>query len=178
MKRLLPLAVLCITAIFALSSLASGQTPTPTARAYTNKVTAKTTPTRDRTRPYSFRTTGKIVPPSNACPPKTDPGPGASNCAPPQCPPGTTNPAYCVAQGPAQFCTGKVSVRFKRGANTISVRRVNVRSDCTYRSRVRFADKKRQLTKGKLNVTVRFLGNPSLYPRSATKQYVYTGRRR
>ena len=115
-----------------------------------------------------FRTTGKIVPPSRACPPQDPrtPGPGASNCAPPQCPPGTSNPSYCAPKGSKKFCQGNVRVTFKKKKKTtISKKNAKVRPDCSYKSFVTM--KKGAVKPGRLKVTVRFLGNPHLFPKSA-----------
>jgi hypothetical protein len=62
----------------------------------------------------------------------------------------------------ARGCNGVVSVQVKRGSNTISTRRTNLRSDCTYASTVVFADRGRLPRTGTLKVTARFLGNPAL----------------
>ena len=63
----------------------------------------------------------------------------------------------------ARGCLGRVSVQIKRGANTISTRRTNVRRDCTFASTVVFSDRRRLPRRGgTLKVTARFLGNPAL----------------
>lgn len=73
-------------------------------------------------------------------------------------------------------CIGTVSVQIKRGSNTISTRRAEVRSDCRYSSSVTFDDRER-LGRGskRLKVTVRFLGNPRLNRVTGTPRYVRIG---
>lgn len=180
MKRLLTMAVLCGLAVLSFSSLASSQeAPVPSARAYTNKVSLKVTPKRDTTRAYKFMARGTVTPPSNPCGEGQIPGKGAENCRPPVCPPGSqSNSPYCAAQSTATMCKGgKVAIRYKRGANTLSLRRATLNSKCQFKRSVKFADKNRQLVRGKLKVTARFLGTPSLFPRSAKRRFVYTGQR-
>lgn len=65
-----------------------------------------------------------------------------------------------AAQGCAE---GFVSVQVKRGARTISTRRVGLKADCGFSSTVTFARRLR----GRLTMTVRFLGNAALLPRTA-----------
>lgn len=59
---------------------------------------------------------------------------------------------------------GFVSVQFKRRTQTLSTRRAQVRPDCTYRSTVSFASRKRFGRSRTLRVQVRFLGNQILEP--------------
>ena len=66
---------------------------------------------------------------------------------------------------------GLVSVQVKRGARTISPRRVGLKPDCGFSSTVSFARRLR----GRLTVTVRFLGNAALVPRSARPVVVRAG---
>jgi hypothetical protein len=76
----------------------------------------------------------------------------------------TTRGSVALPTGvaPATACTGgKVSVVIKRGSKTVSSRKTTLRSDCTFRSSVRFS-RKRTDVRGRLKVTVRFLGNATL----------------
>ena len=68
-------------------------------------------------------------------------------------------------------CAGKISVQIKRGKKTVSTRRVKLRANCTYLSRVTFTSK-RLKGRGRLKVTVRFLGNSRLLPKTAKPVYV------
>ncbi len=61
---------------------------------------------------------------------------------------------------------GRVSVQWKRGARTISTRRITLKSDCTYKIQVTFRVKRR-LGSGRLTARVRFLGNARFKPASA-----------
>jgi hypothetical protein len=72
-------------------------------------------------------------------------------------------------------CAGQVSVQFKRGTKTISARRRNVRSDCSWRSSVTFARRSRVGRSGRLKVMVRFLGNDVLAPAQARTFRVRAG---
>jgi amidase len=69
----------------------------------------------------------------------------------------------------AAACGGVVAVQIKRGTRTLSVRRAAVRSDCTFRSSVRF---KRGSGARRLRVLVRFEGSGALLPRSAPAKAV------
>lgn len=111
------------------------------ARVNPRGISATTSPKRDRTLPFRFRTTGRVLLPA-----------------------GVPRSAACF---------GVVSVQIKRGSNTVSTRRAEVRSDCTFSSTVAFADRRR-LGKGsaRLKVTVRFLGNPRLNRVTSTPQFV------
>ncbi len=74
-----------------------------------------------------------------------------------------------TAVTPAQGCRGTVTVQIKAGRKTVSTRRVKLRSDCTYRSRVTFRVKQR-LRPRTLRRSVRFGGNSVMAPRSAKRQ--------
>jgi len=103
-----------------------------------SRVTSATTPGRDRVRPHTFVTKGKVVP-----------------------------PAECAAGPKAVVCTGVVTVRVKRtGPFTISSRRARLRPDCTYRSQVTFRVAGR-LGSGSLRVHAAFEGNRLLAPANA-----------
>jgi len=76
---------------------------------------------------------------------------------------------------PATSCQGgRVSVQIKRGTRTLSTRRVNLRSNCTFSTSVSFA-RARRLARGTLKVTARFLGNAVLLPRAAPSRTVRAG---
>jgi proline racemase len=169
-----------------VTSLANGQAPA--LRAATKAFTAKTTPKRDRTRPYTFTTKGKVTPPPTcaagvtptfggdclplACPPgATTPTYCVGTVT---CPPGVTDPQYCTPVPASALCTGKVKVTFKKSGTTISSRLATVQSDCTYTSRVSFKVRSRQ-RRGTLQVSVRFQGNSFLLPKSAPLQTVRAG---
>lgn len=64
-------------------------------------------------------------------------------------------------------CNGKVSVQIKRGASTISTRRVSLGTTCSYSSTVSFANRRRFGTASRLKFTARYLGNSLVSPASA-----------
>ena len=165
MKRFLFPAALVVAGVGVFAGQGDAQTPTPeTPRASVEGITAKTTPRRDRRRPFSFVTTGKIVPPERFCAPNVSPvGTGATNCIPLLCPPGITDGAYCFAPPRGRICSGFVAIRFQKVRTTISSRNVQVRPDCTFRSRVTFRTLLR-VRRGRLNVRARFQGNELLKP--------------
>jgi hypothetical protein len=63
----------------------------------------------------------------------------------------------------AAGCTGQVEVQIERGADTISLRTANLRSNCSYREGLRFSDT-RSFGGGSLRVRVHFTGNAVLLP--------------
>jgi hypothetical protein len=71
-----------------------------------------------------------------------------------------------------QGCKGKVAVTFKAGKKTISTRRVSLKKNCTYKSKVTFEIPSRLA--GKLQVVVRFAGNAVLTAKSAKRGSVTT----
>jgi len=71
----------------------------------------------------------------------------------------------------AAGCKGRISVQVKRGAVTISTRRASLTRNCTYSSRVAFANKRRFGTAAKLKFTVRFLGNARVSPAIAPARF-------
>ncbi len=71
----------------------------------------------------------------------------------------------------AAGCKGRISVQVKRGAVTISTRRPSLTSNCTYSSRVTFANKRRFGTAAKLKFTVRFRGNARISPAIAPVRF-------
>jgi hypothetical protein len=139
------------------------------------QVTATTTPRRDRFRPYTFTTRGSVIPPSTYCAPGVDPRPGAGNCIPILCPPGATDPRYCLLPSrSAIICAGIVTVRFQKGSATISARNVFLRPDCTYASRVSFRTRART-RRGAFKVKALFQGNLVLNPKNSSTQTVLAG---
>jgi hypothetical protein len=107
-------------------------------------MSATTTPGRDRTAPWTFRTRGRVA-----------------------------LPAGVTA---AQACgSGVVSVQIKRGANTVSTRRVLLTRSCGYSTSVRFDDRQRIGRSGRLRVTARFLGNARLTRATARTRIVRAG---
>ena len=172
MRAFLAVTLLSLAGVLAITTFANGQT-TLVVRVLPVQVTANTTPARDRTRPYTFTTTGRVVPPA-ACVPGVGPM-AAANCLPPICRSGTPGGAiYCVPTPGLLACSGKVSVRFRKVTTTISVRVVDVRPDCTYRSRVSFRLRSRE-RRGLLRVQTRFEGNLVLLARRSSRQTVRAG---
>ena len=106
------------------------------------RLSARTTPGRDRRAPYRFTTTGRL-----------------------------TLPAGVTA---AQACRGTVTVQIKAGRKTVSSRRVKLRPDCTYRSRVTFRNPQR-LRPRTLRRIVRFGGNSVVNATRATRQTLRVG---
>ncbi|HVF77264.1 MAG TPA: hypothetical protein VNA28_03115 [Solirubrobacteraceae bacterium] len=172
MKRLLTLAALSLAAVPLLSSPAVAQTSTAI-RGATEKVTATTTPARDRSRPYVFTTRGRIVPPAGHCAFGVLPT-AEANCLPIVCPPGATAAQYCQLPGPSAFCRGDVTIRYQKFGTTISSRVFELRPDCTYRGSVTFKSRLRTRI-GRLTVMVRFQGNQLLRPRASSTQDVRAG---
>ena len=172
MKRLLMLAALSPAAVLMFASPGTAQAPGD--RAFTDRVTLSVTPTRDRTRPYTFRARGRIVPPGRFCNFGQRPIRGAGNCVPIVCPPGARDASYCVRPGLGVICSGKVAVRYQKLGTTISNRLATVRSDCSYRQRVTFRTRLR-LRRGSFTVRARFQGNAVLLPRNAPIRRVRAG---
>jgi hypothetical protein len=73
--------------------------------------------------------------------------------------------------------SGRVSVRVRVRGRTISSRRARLRSDCTFRSRVRFRAGRR-LGRGRLRFVVRFGGNDAVAPVRARSRVVRVRLRR
>ncbi len=155
--------------------VAQGQSSGTDQRITPRQVTAKTTPSHNRRFPYRYTTQGRLVPGrsgSGVCAPKST----SVYCVPGnQC---NTSASYCIPVGPpANSCRGRVAVRFKAGNNTISVRRVKVRGNCTYMSRVTFRNFRRlRPGHGRLRVSVEFLGNGVQKRRGGPVQFVRYGR--
>ena len=72
----------------------------------------------------------------------------------------------------ADACRGSVTVRFKAGGRTISLRRARVRPSCAFRSRVTFSVRRRFAGRSRLRVRVRFAGNAALRPARARQRAV------
>lgn len=72
---------------------------------------------------------------------------------------------------PGLGCKGTVAVQFKAGKKTISTRRVKLRSNCSYRSRVTFR-LPRRLNPRTLRVFVRFAGNDVIAAKNAARRSV------
>jgi hypothetical protein len=173
-KRLLVVTgLLSLAAILLIPSAGSAQsTLVQIVRTNPRQVTLTVRPRRDRTRPYTFTSTGRIVPPRRYCTPTENPF--TTGCVPIFCPPGVTDVRYCLLPGLGVLCTGTVTVRFQKRSTTISSRVVSVRPDCTYRSRVTFHT--RLFTRvGTLRVQARFGGNAVLLPRRSPKRTVRAG---
>lgn len=147
--RRIAVLLAALVALLVIAAPALSATDTRTAPA---GLSAKTTPGRDRTKPFTFTTIGKLRKP---------PSPVIT------CPPGAAPPSpYCTPASNAQQCSGKVAVQFKAGAKTISTRRVPVTSACAYKSKVTFSIASRLHPKT-LKVVVRFLGNDVFKPKAA-----------
>jgi Ca2+-binding RTX toxin-like protein len=72
---------------------------------------------------------------------------------------------------PAAGCKGTVAVSFKAGRKTISTRRVELGSNCTYSSKVTFR-LPRRLSPRTLSVVAVFAGNDVLLPKTAARHTV------
>lgn len=166
MKRLLVLTSLSLAAVFGVVSFAEGQIFIT--RVSPQSFTSSTSPHRDRTRPYTFTTSGKLTPPP-ACTTI-----GATGCVPLVCPRGTTLAKYCTTVPTSLLCIGAVTVQIKKRFTTISSRTARVQPDCTYRSRVSFRTHSRT-RHGLLRVLVRFQGNIFLLPAHTPVRTVIAG---
>ena len=174
MKRLLALTVALPLAAVLFIPSAGAQSPTPSVtRANPVRVTLTVTPRRDRRSPFTYTSTGRVVPPSPYCKPGQDPQAGRG-CIPILCPPGATTTTYCLFPGARVICSGTVTVRFQKRLTTISSRRVGLRPDCTYRSRVSF-DLRLSTRRGVFTVRARFSGNVLLNPRNSATRTVRAG---
>ena len=108
-------------------------------------LTVKVSPSRDRTRPYRFTTSGTMTPA------------GAFTAA-----------AFCgkgIVQVQVKTATLKV----------VSTRKVSLRKDCTYRSTVSFGNRKRLGRSGRLRFQVKFLGNDRVRPKTAAVKTARAG---
>lgn len=113
-------------------------------RVKAKKLTATTTPKRDRTSPYTFTTTGKLTLPTG------------------------------IARENGCTKVSVVAVTIKHGSKTVSNRRVKLKGNCTYSSKVTLK-KSKSLGGGGLTVKVRFGGNALLLPLSANTQGIKVG---
>ena len=174
MKRLLVMTVvLPLAAVLLIPAPAGAQGTIPSIiRAAPLELTLSVTPRRDRTRPYTFTSTGRLRPPPRLCVPGENPFTG--RCVPIVCPPGVTDVRYCLFPGPGVVCNGSITVRYQKRTTTISSRIVALRPDCTYRSRVTF--RLRLITRiGTFRVRARFSGNALLLPRRSVARLVRAG---
>lgn len=178
MKRLLALvlvAALPMTVALVVPASSGAQaTLISITRANPRQVTISTTPRRDRTRPYTFRTSGRVIPPTRFCNPGEVPGNGAATCVQVLCPPGQTDIRYCLIPGAGVICTGQVTVRVQKNSTTISSRIVNLSRRCTYRSQVTFSTLLPTRV-GNLSFRARFGGNAVMLPRNSRTITVRAG---
>ena len=134
--------------LLAIATDTSGQTATAVrvtdVGLFAARLSSKLSPARDRTRPWRFRLTGRVVLP------------------------GTVAPALGCGDG-------VVSVQVKAGTRTVSTRRVEIRSNCSYSSTVTFRDRSRLRTARSLRFLARFTGNGVVAAARATTR---TGRLR
>jgi hypothetical protein len=145
-KRVLIPAVLCLTGAVMLSSLATGQAAT---KVLPSKVTLKATPKKDLKRPYVFKLSGALTPPT---------------ATPLVCKAGVTNPIYCTKATRAQMCSGKVRVMIKRGKKTLAKKNITLKPTCSYSAKITI---RKKMKHGKLTVSTRWLGNTLLGARNA-----------
>jgi hypothetical protein len=169
-KRLLALAM--VLSLGASVLVVSGAQSAFNGKAFVTKVTAKTTPKRDRRNPFVFTTKGKITPPTVFCTSTAAPT-QSRNCVPLDCPAGATNTRYCVRPGLAVICKGKVNIRIQRRGRTISSRNVNLKANCTYSSKVTLRLKRNR--RGSLKVRARFAGNTVLRVKASSTATVRAG---
>jgi hypothetical protein len=173
-KRLLALTVALPLAAVLFIPSAGAQTATPSvSRANPLRVTLTVTPRRDRRRPFTFTSRGRVIPPGRYCNPGENPQAGRG-CIPILCPPGATTTTYCLFPGRRVICSGTVTVRFQKRRTTISSRRVALRPNCTYRSKVSF-DLPLTTRRGIFRVRARFSGNVLLNPRYSATRTVRAG---
>lgn len=121
-----------------------------TGKARPRSVTGKVKPKRDTTKPYKYAVSGQIVLPA-----------------------GVSRVTAGAAQ--ASACSGKVRIRIKQGRKVRGKGTANVRSNCRYSKKVKA---KAKGTRGKLKVSVRFLGNSQLKQRAGRTRTVYFGPRK
>ena len=146
MKRVLIPAVLCLTGVVMLSSLATGQAATKVAP---SKLTLKATPKNDTKRPYVFKLSGAMTPPV---------------AVPLVCKAGVTTAAYCTKATRAQMCSGKVRVLIKRGLKTLAKKNITLKPTCSYSAKITI---RKKMKHGKLTVSTRWLGTLLLLPKNA-----------
>lgn len=84
---------------------------------------------------------------------------------------GTLTPPTGMSK--AEACgTGVISTSVKAGKKTISTRRVNIKSNCTYSSTTSFKNRSRFGKASKLKITVRFGGNSVLASKTLTSKTI------
>lgn len=84
---------------------------------------------------------------------------------------GTLTPPAGMSK--AEACgAGVITTSVKAGKKTISTRRVNLKSNCTYSSTTSFKNRSRFGKASKLKLTVRFGGNSVLAPKTLTSKMV------
>jgi len=154
------LAVLSLTAMFLVTSLAVGQTGTTR-----TSTSSKVSPKRDKKRPYKFKTTGSIRLPATLCAPNVR----GRNCVPIICPPGVRDARYCTRLPRSRLCTGSVRIVFKKGARTVSSKTARLKANCKYSSRATVR------SKGRLKVSASFRGNVVLAPSKASRKSARAG---
>jgi hypothetical protein len=159
-NRLLKLSALSLTAVFLVTSI--GLAATGTSKSTTS---SKVTPTRDKKKPYKFKTTGKVSFPTTFCQPNRP----ASTCLALRCPAGATNAKYCTKPTLAQVCTGKIKLVFKQGTKTRATKTVNLRTTCKYTATVTIKRRAR------LKLTVSFAGNTVLKASKASRKSLRAG---
>jgi len=145
-KRVLIPAVLCLTGVVMLSSLATGQAAT---KVLPSKVTLKSTPKKDLKRPHVFKVSGVLTPPV---------------AIPLVCGTGVTNVAYCTKATRAQMCSGKIRVMIKRGVKTLVKKNITLKPTCSYSAKITI---RKKMKHGKLTISTRWLGNTLLGARNA-----------
>lgn len=174
MKKLVALALspaVIVGLIAGSASIAGAQDNPQDERVDPTSVTFTVTPGRDKKAPFKFRVRGRV---------------GVPNQLPPQaqgCPPGVEpgNP-YCQPQREKACEKGRVAVRYKTGkklGTTISLRRFALKPGpananpwfCTFDGRTTFRNRKR-FGGNRMKVTVRFLGNDVMEPKSARAKQI------
>ena len=171
MKRFSTLAPAALGALLLISSFGVAR-PATSDKAYTVRVTAKTSPGHDRSQPYTFTTRGKISPPTKWCRRGVKPT-KRRNCIAVACAPGVRDSRYCVRPSRRRICSGVVNVRLHARTRTLSSHDVRVGSKCTFRSEVSLSP--RSSFRGVLKVKVSFRGNRFLRSKAAPGHTVRAG---
>jgi hypothetical protein len=146
-----------VLAIAAVLVATAGMAGAADNRATPKGLTASTTPTRDRTAPYDFTTSGQLVLPDQLQ----------------MCPAGTSDPNYCTSFTKKQACQGTVRVTYEQGGKTIKTIDDSLDKKCQYSASVSLTAK--QVKTGSLTIKVQFLGNDYLKPVSAPSNTVQIG---
>jgi parallel beta-helix repeat protein len=108
-------------------------------------------PASDPTAPYQYVVTGKLGLPA-----------------------GVSKASKGKARAAATACKGKVSIRVRRGRKTVKRTTAKVKSNCTYRKKLKFSARKLPGS-GKLKIKSRFKGNSALKARSSKTKSVSFG---